>query len=290
MLTVRHSAMSVGAAWNRVATSVWWPVVETREWNCGTKCEMWCVPLVYLVHDPILVSIVAPLELGLGIHNPRFVAGPLEVGLGTRYSRFVVWPLELGLGARSPRFVAWPLELRFGIRNARSHVAMCADAPACSRRLLPSHPTPQRHAWAVSSLPMQRPYTASLLLPRPRNLPRQYQRRQQPNQRPRRQVPSTLGSHVWTGKTFPRKNLQAQRLELLMVVLCPYPVTTVAMSVRSKVAEPSDGCTTTTMLAVGGLKKLGSVSTTPVQHTCKAQPCMCRYQCPQMMTTFRRTA
>ena len=28
LLAVPHSAMSVGAAWNRVATSVWWPVVE----------------------------------------------------------------------------------------------------------------------------------------------------------------------------------------------------------------------------------------------------------------------
>ena len=39
LLAVPHSAMSVGAAWNRVATSVWWPVVETREWNCGTQCD-----------------------------------------------------------------------------------------------------------------------------------------------------------------------------------------------------------------------------------------------------------
>ena len=29
LLAVPHSAMSVGAAWNRVATSVWWPVVVT---------------------------------------------------------------------------------------------------------------------------------------------------------------------------------------------------------------------------------------------------------------------
>ena len=61
--------------------------METREWNCGTQCEMWGVPLVCLFHNPILVSIVAPLELGLGIHNPRFVAGPLELGLGTRNAR-----------------------------------------------------------------------------------------------------------------------------------------------------------------------------------------------------------
>ena len=77
--------------------------METREWNCGTQCEMWGVPLVCLFHNPILVSIVAPLELGLGIHNPRFVAGPLELGLGTRSPRFVAWPLELGLGTRNAR-------------------------------------------------------------------------------------------------------------------------------------------------------------------------------------------
>ena len=70
---------------------------------------------------------------------------------------------------------------------------LLAWEPACSRRLLPSHLTPQRHAWAVSSLPFptQRPYRASLLLPRPRNLRRQHQRRQQPNLRPRRQVTRT---------------------------------------------------------------------------------------------------
>ena len=126
-LAVPHSATSVGAAWNRVAISVWWPVVETREWNCGTQCEMWGVPLVCLFHNSKLVSTVAPLELGLGIHNSRFVAGPLQVGLETRNSRFVAWPLALGLGTRSPSFVARPLELGLGTRNARSHVAMCAD-------------------------------------------------------------------------------------------------------------------------------------------------------------------
>ena len=36
------------------------------------------------------------LELGLGTHNPRFIAWPLELGLGTGNPRFVVWPLELG--------------------------------------------------------------------------------------------------------------------------------------------------------------------------------------------------
>ena len=72
LLAVPHLAMSVGAAWNRVATSVWWPVVKTREWNCGTQCEMWGVPLVCLFHNPVLVSIVAPLELGLGTHATFF--------------------------------------------------------------------------------------------------------------------------------------------------------------------------------------------------------------------------
>ena len=127
LLVVPESAMSVGAAWNRVATNVWWPVLETQESNCGKQCETWGVPLVCLFHNPILVSIVAPLELGLGIHNQRFVAGPLEVGLGTSNSRFVAWPLELGLETRSPRFFAWPLELGLGTRKARSHVATCAD-------------------------------------------------------------------------------------------------------------------------------------------------------------------
>ena len=47
-LVVPHSAMSVGAAWNRVATNVWWPVVETREWNCGPQCAMWGVLFVCL--------------------------------------------------------------------------------------------------------------------------------------------------------------------------------------------------------------------------------------------------
>ena len=93
--------------------------METREWNCGTQCEMWGVPLVSLFHNPILVSIVAPLELGLGIHDPCFVAGPLEVALGTRNSCFVAWPLELGSGTRNTRFVAWPLELGLGTRNSR---------------------------------------------------------------------------------------------------------------------------------------------------------------------------
>ena len=94
--------------------------METREWNCGTQCEMWGVPLVCLFHNPILVSIVAPFELGIGIHNPRFVAGPFEVGLGSRNSRFVAWPLEMELGTRTPRFFARPFELGLGIRNARS--------------------------------------------------------------------------------------------------------------------------------------------------------------------------
>ena len=81
---------------------------------------MWGVPLVFLFHNPILVSIVGPFELGSGIHNARFVAGPLEVGLVTRNPRFVACPPELGLGIRSPRFVAWPSELGLGTCNARS--------------------------------------------------------------------------------------------------------------------------------------------------------------------------
>ena len=79
---------------------------------------MWGLPLVCLFHNPILVGIVALRELGLGIRNPRFVAGPVEMGLGTRNSRFVAWPLELGLGIRSARFVVWPFEL--GLGTARS--------------------------------------------------------------------------------------------------------------------------------------------------------------------------
>ena len=115
----------------------------------------------------------------------------------------------------------------------------------------------------------------SLVLPRSRNLPRQYQRRQQPNLRPRCQVMTTLGSQLWIGKPSVPQKLQARRLELLMVVLCPNSVKTVVMIVHIKVAKPSDGSTTTKMLAVGGLEKLGSVSTTPVQHTCTAEPCTC---------------
>ena len=86
----------------------------------------------------------------------------------------------------------------------------------------------------------------------------------------------TLGSQLWTGRPSVRQNLQARRLELLMVVLCPNQVTTDVMIVHIKVAKPSDGSTTTTMLDVVGLEKSGSVSTTPVEHTCKAQPCTCR--------------
>ena len=96
--------------------------METWEWNRGRQCEMWGVPLVCLFRNLILVNIVAPLQLGLGIHNPPFVAGPTELGLGTRNLHFVLWPLRLGLGTRSPRVVAWPLELGLGIRNARSTI------------------------------------------------------------------------------------------------------------------------------------------------------------------------
>ena len=79
---------------------------------------------------------------------------------------------------------------------------MLAPEPACNRRLLPSQPPAQRHAWAVSSLPFPtlRLCTAFLLLPRLRNLPRQYQQWQQRNLRPRRQVTRGLGWQFWTGK------------------------------------------------------------------------------------------
>ena len=73
----------------------------------------------------------------------------------------------------------------------------------------------------------------------------------------------TLGSELWTSKPWVPQNLQAPRLEL-MVVSCPNQVTTVVMIVHMKVAKPSDGSTTTTMLAIGGLKKSGSASTQPV--------------------------
>ena len=63
------------------------------------------------------------------------------------------------------------------------------------------------------------------------------------------------GCAILERQAFPTEKLQARRLELLMVFLCPYPVTTVAISVRSEVAEPSDESTTSKMLAVGGLKK-----------------------------------
>ena len=55
--------MSVGKAWNRMTTCVWWP--------CGN-------PGVELRYT---------LELGLGTRSPRFVAWPLELGLGTRNAR-----------------------------------------------------------------------------------------------------------------------------------------------------------------------------------------------------------
>ena len=81
---------------------------------------MWGVSLVCLFHNPILVNIVTPFALGLGIHNPCFVAGSFEVALGTRISPFAVWPLGLGLGTRSPCFVVWPFEFGLETCNARS--------------------------------------------------------------------------------------------------------------------------------------------------------------------------
>ena len=54
--------------------------------------------------------------------------------------------------------------------------------------------------------------------------------------RPTPEKPSarTLGSQLWTGKLSVRQNLQAQWLELLMVLLCPNQVTTVVMIVHNK--------------------------------------------------------
>ena len=75
--------------------------MESWEWNCGTKCEMWGVTLVCSFDNPILVSIVAPPEPGLAINNPCFVAWPLELRLGTRSPRCAAWPPELGLGTRN---------------------------------------------------------------------------------------------------------------------------------------------------------------------------------------------
>ena len=64
LLAVPHSAMSVGAAWNRVATSVWCPVVETREWNCGTQCEMWgVVRRLFYIKDVLLLCMTLRLQL-----------------------------------------------------------------------------------------------------------------------------------------------------------------------------------------------------------------------------------
>ena len=93
--------------------------MATREWNCGTQCEIWGVPLVCLFHNPTLASVVPPLELGLGTRNPRFVAWPIELGLGTHNPRFVAWPIELGLGTHNPRFVARLFEVGLGVRNPR---------------------------------------------------------------------------------------------------------------------------------------------------------------------------
>ena len=111
--------------------------METREWNCGTQCEMWGVPLVCLFHNPILVSIVAPLELGLGIHNPRFVA----------------WPLELGLGTGSPRFVAWPFELGLETRNARSTMINNSTVFALHCCVLPCVPIKMQGVGVSEQLP-----------------------------------------------------------------------------------------------------------------------------------------
>ena len=78
----------------------------------------------------IIVAVVCmqftppPPPLGLGTHNPRFVAWPLELGLGTHNPRFVAWPLELGLGTHNPRFGVAP---RVGVRDSQS--TLCCVAP-----------------------------------------------------------------------------------------------------------------------------------------------------------------
>ena len=78
-------------AWNRVTTSVWWscgnPGIRIAVHN--VKCQVFRL-FVCLFHNPIFVSIVVPLELGLGIHNPRFLGSRLELGLGTRHARSIV--------------------------------------------------------------------------------------------------------------------------------------------------------------------------------------------------------
>ena len=117
LLAVPQSAMSVGAARNRVATSAWWPVVETREWNCGTQCEMWGVPLVCLFHNPELVSIVAPLELGLGTHATFFLfLGKCSMG------RFPLQNLSKASNADAQRrFVAVGTVSRVGFQGVRGY-------------------------------------------------------------------------------------------------------------------------------------------------------------------------
>ena len=57
------------------------------------------------------------------------------------------------------------------LRQLASYLLLAWE-PACSRRLLPSQRTSQRHALGASSLPSpkQRPYRPSLLLPCPRTI------------------------------------------------------------------------------------------------------------------------
>ena len=372
--------------------AVWQPGSGIAVHN--VKCGVFHL-FVSLFDNPILVSIVAPLELGLGTRNPRFVAGTLEVGLrthnpcfvawplklgsGTHSPRFVAWPLKLGLGTRSPRFVAWPIELGFGTRNARSTVInrstvfvlhcfvllcvpikmqgvglldftlgystivyltffsptlpcpvltyssqSCKVSDKCVRGgvgKLPiaslgtglqqafattfPPPPPQHHKgmhglFRACRLQRSGP-TGPLLLPRPCNLLRKYQRRQQQNLRPRPQVMRTLGLQFWTGKLSVPQNLLARWLELLMVFSCADQVTTVVMIVHMKVVKPSDGSGTTTMLAVGGLEKSGSASTTrlaymqgtslhlPLAMTLKLQYLLAS-NCPQRALALMREA
>ena len=73
----------------------------------------------------------------------------------------------------------------------------------------------------------------------------------------------TLGAQLWIHKPSVQ-SLQARRLELLMVALCRNHVRAVITIVHMKVGKLSEGLTTITMLAVGGLEKSVSASMQPV--------------------------
>ena len=92
LLAVPHSAMSVGAAWNRVATSVWWP--------------LWCFG-------------AGPLEVGLGTRNSRFFAWPLGLGLGTHATFFRVFLGKCSMG-------------RFPLQNISKASMVPKPKPVCA--------------------------------------------------------------------------------------------------------------------------------------------------------------